>query len=207
MGLQINDLVQVTYNATFEGQQIRYVLHYRCMTNGNGSIPEVDLNTMSSFFVDQAACPLFAAMLDCHVADFHFTGAACTRVWPVKTTTMMNPVDIVGEVIDTGMPPNVSVVITKRTLQQGRRGRGSLHLSGVPIPWTLNGEIVVASAGPWNALAEQLYSVLTPSPPSLNIEPVLYHPTLITNPWSKLFNARLETTTRTMRRRTVRVGI
>lgn len=207
MGLLLNDIIHTIYHARFEGQQIRYSLHWRCTTNGSGSTPEVDLAMLSQFMVNDAQLPLFAKMIDCHVADFHFLGCACTRVFPTKTTVMASEVDILGSVVEQGFPPNVSVVITKRTHMPGRRGRGSIHLSGVPIPWINNGELVEATKPAYTALAAELNTAVTVSSVSLGLEPVLYHGPTTVPQHSRIFDARVETTSRTMRRRTVRVGI
>lgn len=207
MGLKLGDIVNCTYRGTYEGQEIRYVLHYRCTTNGTGATPESDLYAVSGFMVDPVQFPLFGALLDCHASDFHFKGCATSVVAPVKTTVMMGAVDLLGEIMDPCFPPNVAMVITKRTLQQGRRGRGSIHLSGCPISSVLNGEITPAGTTLYQAVANAMITAFTVPQISLTLEPGLYHPTLITAPFSRLFDARVETTSRTMRRRTVRVGI
>lgn len=207
MGLAVGDVINTTYTAVQSGQQVRYVLHWAAATAGTSSSPEGDLEAVSQFMTDPAANPLFEAIRLASTADITFTGCMCSRVWPTKTVIMNHAVSIVGGAVIAEMPPNVSVVITKRTLRPGRRGRGSLHMAAVGAPWINNGEVVGDGLTLYGDVVNELISARTIAAVSLTITPGLYNPGVVPDPFKQLFDARLETTSRTMRRRTVRVGI
>jgi len=207
MGLAIGDVIGTTYTGKVDGQQIRYNLHWQTTTAGSSSSPEQDLAAISQFMTDQVGNALFAGLLAVTSANLEYTGCQCFRVHPSKTVVVDSPVSIFGSIVLADLPANVAVVITKRTLTPGRRGRGSIHLSGVPAPWIVNSEIGEDGVNPYNELANQMTEARTVAAVNLTMRPGVYNPGMLPVPFSPLFDARVETTSRTMRRRTVRVGI
>lgn len=207
MGLAANDIVSLTYLGEFNAQQIRYCLHYRVTTPGNSTSAEGDLRAMADFF-NTTTNPLTNAIQMCHSSQgFFFHGVATQRVFPSRTINVISPGSIPGASNLPPMPPNVSIVMTKRTHTPGRAGIGSLHLSAVPIAWIIKGEVDGAQEEIFLTLATELAASQVITGISMSIEPGLYHRNNPTVPFSRLFDAQLQTTSRVMRRRTVHVGI
>lgn len=204
MGLAVNDVVALTYQGTFAGQQIRYTLHWRVSTAGSSTTPELDLLAMATNF-SLTGNTLTGLLQACHVDSFNFDAVSAQRVYPTRTIRMNVLSSFPGVVAETGLPPNVAVVITKRTLTPGRQGLGSLHLAGVSQTWVTDGEVTTITD--YNALAAQMASSATIPAVSMTVEPGLFNPILAPGHFSRMFDAFLQLTTRTMRRRTVRIGI
>lgn len=205
MGLVVNDIVALTYEATYAGQQIRYNLHYRVTVAGSSTTPELDLQAMADNFAANGTNTLTAALQACHVDTFNFDAVTAQRVYPARTIRLIKLASFPGSINQTGLPPNLAVVITKRTLTPGRMGIGSLHLSGVDINAITDGNVTTLTN--YSALLPLLAAGRTVSAVTMSIEPGLFNPTFPATFFSRIFDCQTQITSRTMRRRTVRVGI
>lgn len=107
----------------------------------------------------------------------------------------------IGQVQSPAMTPNVAVAITKTADEATRHGVGTLHLPAVPFAAYDDGEIAAASIPAYDNLLSVLKS---PLDTGLWV-PVLFNKA---NPAASLeiTETTLQTTLRTMRRRTVGVG-
>lgn len=205
MGLVVNDIVALTYEATYAGQQIRYNLHYRVTVAGSSTSAELDLQAMADNFASNGTNTLTAAIQNAHVDTFTFDAVTAQRVWPTRTIRLIKLSSFPGAINQTGMPPNVAAVITKRTLTPGRMGIGSLHLSGVDINAITDGNITTLTN--YAAILPLLAAGRTVSAVTMSIEPGLFNPTFPATFFSRIFDCAIQITARVMRRRTVRVGI
>jgi len=204
MGLAVNDVVQLTYQGIYANQQIRYVTHWRVSTAGSSTTAELDLDAMAANF-SLPTNTVTGLLQGCHVEDFQFTAVSAQRVWPLRTVRMNVLSSFPGSIIEPGLPPNTAVVLTKRTLTPGRQGLGSIHLTGVPVSAVQNG--VVISPTPYTNLAASMAASRSIPAVTMTVEPGLWNPTFPPNFFSRMFDAFLQTTVRTMRRRTVQLGI
>lgn len=207
MGLAIGDVCSLTYESSYAGQQIRYVLHYRVTIAGSSVSPELDLDAMAANFAAPGSNTLTGALQGLHVADFNFDAVSAQRVWPTRTIRMTTLSSFPGILIEAGLPPNTAAVVTKRSLTPGRMGLGSLHLSGVPVSYVTNGEIDAGSIPNYATLLAQLFASRTVPAVTMSIEPGMFNPTFPPAFFSRMFDTILQTTIRVMRRRTVRLGI
>lgn len=207
MGLVVGDLVAVTYKSTYAAQQIRYNLHYRVTTAGSSSSAEADLVAIATYFGSTLTNPVTMALAALHVPDFNFDSVTAQRVYPSRTISMETFSSHPGTLAGIPAPPNVAIVLTKRTLTAGRQGIGSLHLSGVNMNSIIDGEINPAIVADYNPLKSALLDALTVTSIGCVIEPVLWNPGNPPTFFSRLFDILVQSTTRVMRRRTVRVGI
>lgn len=205
MGLAVGDIVALTYGSTFNGDQIRYTLHYRVTVAGSSTSPELDLQAMADNFANNATNTLTAALQAVTENTFNFDFVSAQRVYPARTIRLIKLSSFPGTIADVPMPPNVAIVITKRTLTPGRMGIGSLHLSGIPQNAVTNG--LVANPATYATLIGLLADARTVSAVTMSIEPGLFNPTRPATFFSRIFDCLLQDTTRVMRRRTLRVGI
>ena len=148
---------------------------------------------------------LTLALQNAHVNAFNFDAVTAQRVYPVRTIRMQKLNSFAGGIMNDGTPPNVAAVITKRTLTPGRQGLGSLHLTAVVFTNITDGEI--SNLITYQTVATELISARVVTAVAMGIEPGLFNPTGPPTFFSRLFDAIAQKTTRTMRRRTVRVGI
>lgn len=205
MGLSVGDVVALTYEGTYDGQQIRYVLHYRVSTAGSSTTPELDLDAMSANFSNPTSNTLTGMLRANHVNAFNFDAVVAQRVFPTRTIAMRTLSSFPGTIGQPGLPANVAAVITKRTLTPGRRGLGSIHLSGQDAGAVTNSEWT--SLVNLTSLADQLLLTRTIPAVTMSVEPGLFNPTILPQAFSRLFDCPVQPTVRVMRRRTVRVGI
>lgn len=207
MGLAAGDVVAVTYEGEYCNQQIRYCLHYACNNPGTSTTPELDLAAIANFFANNTVCQVTIELQKVHTAGFAFNGASAQRVSPNRTVNVRKLLSFPGTLAQVGMPPNAGFTITKRTLTAGRRGMGSLHLTAMGQNNVLNGEVDPAAMPTFNNLVIALAAAQTVSAVGLSLQPGLFNPTRPPTYFSPMFDCILQQTTRTMRRRTVRVGI
>jgi len=207
MGLAVGDIVAITYGATADAQQIRYNLHYKVTTAGSSTTPELDLQAFADNMAGGANA-LLVALRDVHAdTQFNFDFCSAQRVWPTRTIRLVKLFSQSGTVPVPPFPPNLSVVISKRTLTPGRMGLGSLHLSGVPQSFITAGEVDAGHVPDYNPLISELSAARTISAVTMSVEPGLFNPSFPPTFFSRLFDCQLQITSRVMRRRTLRVGI
>jgi len=205
MGLVANDIIAVTYKGAYDAQQIRSILHYRCLTPGTSSTPESDLLAVAQDFASSVINPLTSKMLDCQVSTMFWEGVSAQRVYPQRTIAMTHATNFSGIVGGDGLPANSAIVLTKRTTTAGRMGTGSLHVPAVPSMWIVKSEN--SNMAPYQALADQMLPQYTVTAIGLTIDPGLFNPTRPPSFFSKLFDVFPNKQVRTMRRRTVGRGI
>lgn len=207
MGLAVGDVIALTYKSTYQSQQIRYVLHWRVTVPGTSTTPEADLDAMAANFINAGVNTLLDSLLNVHVAGFVFNSAEAQRVSPTRTISMESATDSPGTVVGTESPANTAVVITKRTLTAGRRGIGSLHLSGFDSTSQTNGILVAPLLALYQTVSTEVLNARTVTAVGMSIEPGLFNPGMGPSFFSRLFDTNVQDTIRVMRRRTVRVGI
>lgn len=107
-----------------------------------------------------------------------------------------------GAIVDNSLPPNVAQVVTKRSDVATRHGVGTLHVPSVPFGQVDQGIISVPQLAKLNSLAATLSALLVTArmtPILLNRAAPAQSPTIT--------SAVAQRTVRTMRRRTVGLGI
>lgn len=205
MGLNAGDVVALTYESTYDGQQIRYALHYRVTIPGSSVSPELDLDAMAQNFSSPGANTMTSVLQAAHVDAFNFDAVVAQRVWPSRTIGMRSLSSFPGLIAQPGLPANVSAVVTKRTLTPGRMGLGSLHLSGQDSTNTTLSEWTLLNTS--NNVAAQMLNSRVITGIALTVEPGLFNATFPPTFFSRLFDTIPQKTIRVMRRRTVRLGI
>jgi len=176
MGLVTGDVVAITYNGEYAGQQIRNVLHYRAANNGTSVTPEGDLLAIAQDFAAPGTNPITTALQNCAVTDMAWTGVTAQRVFPTRTIAMTQANSWPGGIAATGMPPNTAAVITKRTNQPGRRGVGSIHITAIDQTNIVNG--VLTSLLTFDDLATEMLASYVVAAITLTLDPGLYNPGL-----------------------------
>lgn len=207
MGLNVGDVISITYESTYAGQQIRYVLHYQVTVAGSSTTPELDLQAAADNFANNTTNALTAALQARHSDAFNFDAVSAQRVSPNRTIRLVKLSSFPGLINGDPYTPNASIVMTKRTLTPGRRGIGSLHQSGLDAGSIVNGELTGGTVAAYSTLLTELATGRSVGAVTMSLDPGLFNPTRPPTYFSRIFDVILQTEVRVMRRRTVRVGI
>lgn len=197
-------IMEVTFEGVHNSQTVMSVLHYRFATGSaitDGRAACVSMNT-----VQQAATGLYFSWIN--ACGNQLLGALITSQWikPVRYSAVTtSPATNTGQVAEPCYPQNVAMAITKTADEASRRARGTLHMPAVPLSWIDEGQVTAAGIlGYAGVKAEVFENVVLGT--GQTMVPVIYN--RATPDLSIVCTgAILQETSRTMRRRTVRVGI
>lgn len=91
------------------------------------------LNAFHGLFEDP-----YKAVISSEWTAFQMTAQ---QIFPTKTAVLVQAYTGVGEQTGDSLPSSVAVVLTKRTLTAGQRGRGRIYLPGVPVAWETDSQV------------------------------------------------------------------
>lgn len=204
-GLNINDVIEITYQGTILGQRVLNVLHYFV------DAPSTDPSYLSALshllgnFKAGAVSPTIA-FLNAVAQNYNLDTLKGQVVYPTRKAYVLNNVDLPGLIGSNCTAQNLSGVITKRTSVGTRKGVGALHMPALPPTGYADGLITNAQRTLYGAVQACLLNPFTDSLETTRIEPCL---------WSRsspgtvlgLTATQLQPEVRTMRRRTIGRGI
>ncbi len=207
MALAVGDILELKILGTLLNQRVMTVLHYR-IASYVSSAPEV---TDTGAILDEiiggtvGATPL-ASILDCQADNYARNTCTLQKVAPTRSIYIDRGAPGVGTIADSCTLPNVSGVMTKRGAAGGRRGIGGMHFPGLPPSMYTDGSITAAYGVLMIAAQANLLAVLTTTLPAATLVPVIYNPGATPN-HQDIAILEIQTTVRTMHRRTVGLGI
>lgn len=209
MAHPIGSIVEVIIEWNILNQRCMSVLHYKVTADSSIVDPvgeAIDVaNTVSS------PGGIMDAILDCMSANTgstkvsaQFIRGAGGQRFAKATVTAINP----GVRAASCTVSNIAAVITKRTIYSGRWAVGSLHIPGLSPGTYDNGKITDASMlGDLNDVAAELLNPITGNVGAGVYSPVVLHKAGVHGGSTDLLSTEVQTTVRTMRRRTVGLGI
>lgn len=204
-GLNINDVIEITYEGILIDQRVLSVLHYFVDT------PSTDGNYLSAMshllgnFQAGAVSPTIA-YLNATAQNYELISLKGQVVYPTRKAYVRSNVGLPGLIAADCTAPNLAGVITKRTSVGTRKGVGALHMPGIPPSGYSGGLITGGQRTLYAAVQACLLNPFTDLLETTVIEPCL---------WSRnspgtvlgLTQTTLQPEVRTMRRRTIGVGI
>lgn len=204
-GLNINDVIEITYEGILITQTTLSVLHYFVDT------PSTDANYLSAMthllgnFKAGAVSPTIAYLAAC-AQNYEMITLKGQVVYPTRKAYVRINVGLPGLIGTDCTAPNLAGTITKRTSVGTRKGVGSLHMPAIPPSGYSGGLITGGQRTLYAAVQACLLNPFTDTGETTVIEPCL---------WSRsspgtvlgLTATALQPQVRTMRRRTVGVGI
>lgn len=206
--IAVNDLTLVTHVGQLCGQRVMSTFAFRCSAVVGG--PH-DLATVYDALFASLSTPatgLFARYLACCPDNLDAVATWIQKVYPLRyAKRIYAPILTNGTVGTDAVTANIQASITRR----GELGtRESVSHLNVPAPTTS----VEALVGEWEAgYKVTLNALATALPSQVNVLAgnVSFKPTIINSPqpipWTDIAEAFIQTEVRTMRRRTVRLGI
>jgi hypothetical protein len=210
MGLGGGDVVQITYVGTLFDQTVMNVLHY--VIDGEPdpmtTVPQ-DLNNFLQEFIgnglvaNDRVTPYLAMFATVYTLQL----VRAQRISTERSVLVDAPLGVPGTATGTPGTVNIGTAVTWRTLRSGRRFVSTTHIGGIPSTATVGGVITNAYRNIVNNWAQPTLQGIVEPASTLLFTPGIYHkkpPGPNFDDWQSYV---LQTTTRTMRRRTVGLGI
>lgn len=205
--LAVDDVIQVTLSYTQDAQQLLMVLHYRVSVAGTGADAESQLDTIANWFsVSTTAGRLAKVVKDALSEDVFLQSVRAQKVKPFRTIYSQVAIADTGAIAEPAAPVNSAFSIEKQSLKVGRKGVGRVQLAGLPktaVDSQIDGAYITGAAADFIDFLTTAQVVTTLG--TLALKPCL--PAGGTDHDYDLWDAIPQTTTRTMHRRTLGLGI
>jgi len=137
--MAMNDILRAVLGFSQDGEKWVNVLHFR-QESADGSLgPEADLAAA----IVEDMLPSYLAVLS---SDVECQTITAGRISPTEGGPIITAVGSAGTVVQEPYPPNSSAVGTLYTATISARGRGRIHMAGVPRTFAEGGRINNADA-------------------------------------------------------------
>lgn len=132
------------------------VLHWRLLVEA-----EPDLFETSEVLSGEVLTKFVAGFQDLMGASTFITSTRANRVYPTVGIPAVTPTvgTIEGTVESDSLPPDVALVVTKRSKEPGKSGRGRLYLTGIPESVVQLDLIAEVTAALWATAAADLLTL------------------------------------------------
>ncbi len=208
MGVLPNSVVQVTYKGLYENNVMMMVLNYKVLSNDSAVSYLSDLNSIITKFADTAAgtiLTLYRALLP---ANYTITTIRAQQVRPTRQLFMEDSgLALLGMHATEAASGNLAATITRVSLAAGRKGVSTLHVGPLPDGAKDYGSLDPTYKAAMASLAQALINDVVIAAPSMVLAAQILHPVGAAVPSTQIETYRLGDTIRTMRRRTLGVGI
>lgn len=199
-----SSIMEVTCELQHNLQTVMSVFHFKLTSGGSITDGSAALLAMSNAM--QAGGGLWLNWVSAISDDLSNGMIYCQWIFPTRySLRSFVPAVASGQVAITSFPQNLAVSITKMSDFGTRRGRGTLHMPGVPNTWVDGGELSAAGLAGYVAIRDDLNDTVVLAT-GHTLTPVIYNRSAPGDSIT-ITDALLQPTSRVMRRRTVGVGI
>jgi len=207
MALAINDVIEVSFRGTLFGQRILNILHYAVtVVNAMPTLDQLQL-IADELNTGAISAPLIPTWMDAVAPQYNLDEIRVQRVYPTRTIYQRSLPDTPGVYAGTCLTANIAVSIQKRGVTSGRQGNGRMQLAGIPREGMDGGSIDVGGYGPLlSAFRNQLLQNESTSGGEVTLQPCIFNPTGPAPHYQFIASWLVQTTLRTMHRRTLLVG-
>lgn len=206
----IGDIFQWRMLGVLNNQSTISVFNYRVSAVTGSPLPGPIADALNAYQI--AAGGAAAAALPLLPSNFTGGGVECQRVWPLIERSVVRsdtwaPAGTNASVANTS---NVSQVLTRRTDSSGRDQVSDLHL---PAPTAtaaiVNGYLSAAQQALLTTYGPILYTSIAVLAGAVVFDPVIWHRVVAVGQpnYDLITSFKVQQTVRTMRRRTVNIGI
>ena len=159
MGIDIDDIIEVSMQGTLDSEVCYNVLHYRGATNLDGT------QELDDDFNDEVLSTLWTGVLASAISqDYTLTGIRSARVAPSAALPFISLFTSPGTVADSSLPGTVAALVSKYSTLASRSSRGRSFFVGVPESHVADGRIESgADEALWNAVATAMKATLEPA--------------------------------------------
>lgn len=178
--IEARSIMQVTWKYVVNGQTCMQVINFTNEDEYPAADPVEVMDKTVDIFSDTTQCDVLEKMqaLQSNLASYKQCSAQI--VYPHRYIKRVKPMITAGISPAPCSAQNVSLVVTKRSVNAARSGVGSFHLGGIADGMYDKGKIVDAQKGQLQALAEALdlpYTTVNPAtvwqPCILNMTPIV----------------------------------
>lgn len=199
-----NDIMEVTFRASYQGSVILNVFHFKVTTVLEGTDYELAMNALGTALLNKywAAAGLWR---DIMVSTYRLNYIRLQKIRPSRLWYIDSTVDQAGAVVEDGIPSNLAAVVIVRSENTARGKSGSKHLTGFARSEL---EPDVWSADIFDALTElgtQFRDDVVTAAPIVTYTPVIYD--RLQNTAANIIGMTVVPEVRIMRRRTKGLGI
>jgi len=178
-----NDIIEFAINATYGGQQVTNVLHFRQQgDDGNGDQAVGLINAFENELLD-----LWTV---CLLSSYTMDSYGVRRVAPTTTQTFYSPTAGAGQRGGTGMPAHSVIMMDTRGLTDRRLGLGRIYFSGLSVEDEAAGRLDGPIWGLFDELGERFQSPIASVGGDWNFQLCIF------NRKTKLYSDVADTTTR-----------
>jgi len=210
MPLGVNDVVHIIYHGTLFSQKVMTNYAYRVSANTSTDTISIDQVSIATFF-SNAVNPMVSQLRGLTTADYSLTDVSCQRILPVRMTiASVATGGLAGLRAGTCDTPNVASVFTRKTTFAGRKQRSTIHLYALPNSEITSGMLDGGYLADLQAYASTtLGTALVPAAGGgqITLRPVIVHRPLAPGNYDDVVDSDVNDRCRTMRRRTVGLGI
>jgi len=197
-------VLEVVIHSTLAAQRQMTVLHYVIKEMSAPADQFSILETIDDRLA--AADGIYDAIADVSGNDCEFQSVQLQWIYPVRYAyRKFASMPLIGQFAEPCYPPNVSVTITKKGVEAGRKNIGAVHMPNVPNGAILNGHLDGAAVALYETLATRLKTNYTLATTGTLVPIIAHRAALAESP--EVVSAVLQFTSRVQRRRTVGLGI
>lgn len=208
MPLALNDIVLVAFRGTCLNQRILFTQFYRVSQPASGSITVVqDLQGIAAAQDGTSDQPLLYNYLGCMANNYVCNAVRVQRVYPTRSVAIDVTRSLTGANTETTDATNLAGVVTLRTAKAGRSQVSNKHIGPLPGGSFTQGNLRPSYQTDLGDLGNAIISPLVTTGFS-TLTPIIYHrggdgPSA---KYDDMISMLVQTTVRTERRRTLRVG-
>lgn len=208
MGLPLNAIVEVSFNTTYASQRYLNIRHLRVSVPvPAGTTVQQEMEALLDALTLNAVGSYRKTFLGLLSSSHTLTSMRVQPVRPTRQVFFTRNINVPGENVGVAPTGNIAAVLTFKTLSAGRDQIGSFHMPGVPADVLVQGRIDNAYAALLDGLGLVLTSGQIVAATGGEYLPVIFHRNAtIVPPSDDIVNWIVQSTARTMRRRTVGVG-
>lgn len=208
MAVGVNSILEVTIKTSFANQRFMNVLHWvtTVAPTVNGEIASQD--QLLTILTTGGAKDVVTPMRNTMSSEISIDGLTTQYIFPVRIRrSEINPA-VVGALAGNCKTGNIAGVIGKGSDLAGKANTGSIHVPGIPTDDYTGGNISVLRQGTLATFADACRAELVEPAGGLGRwSAIIYHRTGAPGSYALWTARRVFPTLRTMRRRTVGVGI
>lgn len=210
MPLGTNDIVHIVYKGSLFNQTVLTNFSYRVTSStSTGTIAQDQLDIATA--LANAAHDMVTKLRALMTADYSLTDVTCQRILPVRMTIASFATGgLAGTRAGTCDTANVAAVFTRKTAFAGRKQRSTIHLPGVSNADIASGALsagYIADLTTYALETRDAQTIAASGGGNINLQPVIVHRPLGAANFDDIVDADVNNLCRTMRRRTVGLGI
>lgn len=207
MAHQVGDIVQVTFRQELMSQVVLNVLHYKVISGTSVATDVGDNASLAQHIAATKVNPGWIFMWSgAMTANWYMRAVRVQKIEPTRSQYVEETVNLSGAVVGDAHFSNVAITITKKGQSGTRRGIGAMHLSGFMAEDFTLGQLNGSPVNWWNTNGHFWKDNITVAVNNITYQPVLYNRGGVPN-HQIISQWQQQPTARTMRRRTVGLGI